>query len=214
MHGADPGTPPSFLHAMVRPLFFAFYACCVIGSHGQATLSTYYVIPPTSGCNGVWAFGPYSSLWATCTGPYAWLFDPFSCVDYPGGVPTNLNVVNDTIVMDLCSLPCEFLFYADTGLCAQLICGTVPLGQAEADPGGAVILHGDLLSSADPVLSVSLQALEPAPMMLLDAGGRVCVRRTVAPGESRIPLGPIAPGPYLVIFQGDGNWIVHRLLVQ
>ncbi|MBK7085109.1 MAG: hypothetical protein IPH53_10755 [Flavobacteriales bacterium] len=35
--------------------------------------------------------------------------DPY--VDHMGG---------DTIIMDLCSQPCDFLFYADTGLC--LVC--------------------------------------------------------------------------------------------
>ena len=37
----------------------------------QTTLTTYYVVPPTNGCDGVWAFGPYSSLWNSCSEPHA-----------------------------------------------------------------------------------------------------------------------------------------------
>ncbi len=34
-------------------------------------LTTYYVIQPTLGCNGMWAFGPASEMWG-CAPPYTY----------------------------------------------------------------------------------------------------------------------------------------------
>ena len=65
-----------------------------VSTPAQTTLNTYYVVPPTNGCDGVWAFGPYSALWSACSGPYTWTFDPVDCVDgSQWGQPLALNVV-------------------------------------------------------------------------------------------------------------------------
>ena len=64
------------------------------------TLNTFYMIPPTSGCNGVWALD-VSPIQGPC-GPIAsYLMDP--CHDV-----LNATFSGDTLFLPLCSLPCNF----------------------------------------------------------------------------------------------------------
>jgi hypothetical protein len=78
-------------------------------TYAQITSSgnTYYVIAPTSGCNGVWA-----------------IHDSLGCIQYAWDPCFQMNHRNgDTLFLDLCSLPCNF--YANTGsgdACAIAFC--------------------------------------------------------------------------------------------
>jgi hypothetical protein len=77
------------------------------GIMAQVPLTTYWLQPPLNGCDGQWAFGPVSALLDSC-GNGSWIFDPFGCVNFPFGIPPFPNVNGDTIVVELCSLPCSF----------------------------------------------------------------------------------------------------------
>lgn len=65
--------------------------------------NTYYLIPPTSGCNGIWAV-QYTT---NCIGSNS-IISPFGCA--------TINHFNgDTLFFDLCSIPCEYLVVNDSG---------------------------------------------------------------------------------------------------
>ena len=73
--------------------------------HAQIGYSpnTYYLIPPTSGCNGIWAVQYPPSCIATIS-----IISPFGCA--------SINHLNgDTLFFDLCSIPCEYLVVNDSG---------------------------------------------------------------------------------------------------
>ena len=66
--------------------------------------NTYYLIPPTSGCNGIWAVQYPPNCIATNS-----IISPFGCA--------TINHFNgDTLFFDLCSIPCEFLVINDSGI--------------------------------------------------------------------------------------------------
>ncbi|HKR03154.1 MAG TPA: T9SS type A sorting domain-containing protein [Bacteroidia bacterium] len=66
--------------------------------------NTYYLIPPTSGCNGIWAVQYPPNCIATTS-----IINPFGCA--------TINHFNgDTLFFDLCSIPCEFLVVNDSGI--------------------------------------------------------------------------------------------------
>lgn len=81
----------------------------------QTTINTWYVIPPTSGCNGVWAVD--ASQFGSCgTGPFQYSMNPMGCVNMTP------NVVADTVYWQLCAFPCDLTIVDMTGnVC---ICGT------------------------------------------------------------------------------------------
>lgn len=74
-----------------------------ISLYGQYYYSpnTYYVTPPTSGCNGVWAVDGSVLSSGTCSPPYTYTISPAGCAnyDYNNG---------DTLFFDLCSFPCSY----------------------------------------------------------------------------------------------------------
>ena len=182
----------------------------------QTTLTTYYVIPPSNGCDGIWAFGPYSSLWNSCSGPYMWLFDPVGCVDSGLGQPVPLNVVGDTVIMDLCSQPCDFLFYADTGLCAVCICGPlIPTKVAGTVVEGSFSIAPNPVPSSAPVLVLNTVNTGTHYVQMLDLSGRSLLVRTVNGGRSELDLSGIPPGGYLLLIRdGAGHLSTQRFQVE
>lgn len=178
----------------------------------QTTLTTYYVVPPTNGCDGLWAFGPYSTLWNSCTGPYTYLFDPISCVDgSQGGLPIPLNVVGDTIIMDLCSQPCDFLFYGDTGLCVVCICGPlIPTTVVDADPGSDLSIGPNPVPASSPMLQLHTTWTGPLFLQVLDLAGRSLLQATVQGGRSEVDLSGIPVGSYLLLAQHENGLLMTQ----
>ena len=83
------------------------------------TATTFYVIPPTAGCNGIWAID--ASAW-----PCGTLGCAYSA-GYPMGCLTTIfpacdSIVADTLYLKLCSLPCNIVASCSSGL--AVICGT------------------------------------------------------------------------------------------
>ena len=77
------------------------------------TANTYYVIIPTSGCNGVWAFN--APISTNCNPPYLIEMTPFGCATYN-------HITVDTLFYDLCSIPCNYyLISSQADTCA--VCG-------------------------------------------------------------------------------------------
>jgi hypothetical protein len=76
--------------------------------------NTYYVIPPTSGCDGVWAIEDPS---LSCYGPFVYWYDPNTCWTFSHND-------GDTLFLNLCSLPCNFaaagLDSSQTGSCINV----------------------------------------------------------------------------------------------
>jgi hypothetical protein len=112
-----------------------------IGTAAQTPLTTYYVIPPTGGCNGLWAFGSWSGMFDGCTGPYMYAFDPFSCVDMSWGYPP-FQYSGDTVFAQLCSLPCDFyIISADSNVACVWCQATPSLGAIEQAERGVRPCH-------------------------------------------------------------------------
>ena len=198
--------------------FLAALVCLYACAHGsaQTTLTTYYVIPPTNGCDGIWAFGPYSTMWADRgSAPYQWLFNPASCVD-PQGFNVPLNVVNDTILMALCSQPCDFELYSvDIGLCNTLICGIGPTGVVEMAPEASVIIGPNPVPSSAPVLVLTSGFNGPQRAQVLDLSGRSVLMRTLNGGRNELDLHGIPTGGYLLLLQDNaGHLSTQRFQIE
>lgn len=96
----------------------------VLRLSAQTTITTWYVIPPTSGCNGVWAVDA-SQFGGSCgTGPFQYTMNPMGCVQMTP------NIVADTLYWALCAFPCDLTIVDMTGnVC---ICGTGTVTDAPA----------------------------------------------------------------------------------
>jgi hypothetical protein len=189
---------------------------CALSASAQTSLTTYYVVPPTNGCNGSWAFGPYSTMWADCgSAPYQWLFDPVSCVD-PQGVNVPLNVVNDTIVMPLCSLPCDFQLYsADSGLCMTLICSIGPTGVNAPSANTGFVIAPDPVPHSAPLVTLGTADHGPLYVQVFDLAGREQLRTTLPDGSAALDLHTLYTGDYLLVVRDQrGQLTTQRFLIR
>lgn len=100
---------------MKRKLLFTFLTALLlcVGIQAQTTITTYYVIPPTSGCNGVWAVS--NSMSSACGGG-SYTMSPWGCFQF-----TN-NVSGDTAFWALCYFPCDVTMVTLNSVVC--ICGT------------------------------------------------------------------------------------------
>jgi hypothetical protein len=199
---------------------FTLLLTCLLASlcsSAQGPLTTYYIVPPTSGCNGVWAFGPYSTMWATCgSAPYQWLFNPSSCVG-PQGLNVPLTVVNDTIMMDLCGQPCSFELYSvDIGLCLVELCDLPadPTNIQRSTQHGPTFAPNPVPRSA-PFLRLDPPAAGTMRYSLFDMAGRNLRDESLPEGASHIDLHGIAPGEYLLLLRDEMDGLIaHRFTVH
>lgn len=85
--------------------------------------NTYFLIPPTSGCNGIWAVEPPAD---TCVAPYMIQMIPQGCLTY------NRSAI-DTIFYNLCSIPCNYsIIGGDAQVCTFCSVGPVVAGINES----------------------------------------------------------------------------------
>ena len=91
-------------------ILFAFITLAIIKGYAQYTFSanTYYLIPPTSGCNGIWAIKD------TLNCP-TFSVSPFDCAQFS-------HINGDTIFLQLCAIPCEFYTSGNGNTCLQAVC--------------------------------------------------------------------------------------------
>jgi hypothetical protein len=95
-------------------LITGFLLSFILTSKAQTNITTWYIIPPTSGCNGVWAIDQTQS---SCGSTY--LFNP----SFPTACGSFLGAVADTMFIQLCSMPCDLTILDSSGVICGF-CGT------------------------------------------------------------------------------------------
>jgi hypothetical protein len=101
----------NLLSAVILLLLF----CAKINA--QTTITTWYVIPPTNGCNGVWAVDASQFGGGCGSGPFTYNMNPMGCVNM-----ANPTIVADTLCWSLCAFPCDLTIIDMQG--NMCICGT------------------------------------------------------------------------------------------
>ena len=86
-------------------------------SYIDQTANTWYVIAPTSGCNGIWAID--ITNWPCGMGCSYAMANPIGCLT--SYFPNCDSIVADTLFLKLCSVPCNLAATCDT---ISEICGT------------------------------------------------------------------------------------------
>src|SRR5436190_358293 len=93
----------------------------------SAQMLTYYVVPPTAGCNGIWAVNWFSLECGSA--PYTYTMEPMGCLQ------VNWTYSGDTAFFPLCTLPCAFyITSADGGTCGGAIDPTTAITESNAAP--------------------------------------------------------------------------------
>ncbi|MCU0434876.1 MAG: T9SS type A sorting domain-containing protein [Bacteroidia bacterium] len=170
-------------------LFLSFLSCSFL--HSQ-TITTYYVIPPTSGCNGVWAI---DAIQLACGQQY--LFTPSGCANFS---PT---VVADTAYFQLCSIPCSLTVIGLNGICG--ICGTpLTTGQHEVPSAVFTTYPNPATAQSGYTIVTSQPAQEVKTEIISLAGQTVATHTQPAPtGKVVLDTSQLATGTYIVRISVD-----------
>lgn len=165
------------------------------------TVNTWYVIPPTSGCNGIWAID--ATAWPCSTSGCIYAFpSPFGCTT---SIPTCDSIVADTLYIPLCSLPCNLVASCSPG--PVVICGTPPPPVTTGINQTAI--NEIRTSFSNKVLSIensnSFDLIE-----LYDISGRKILSRKSSGSKEIVDFNSLSPQIYILILRNKSNEIVYR----
>lgn len=196
----------------------AFVLLALLGSPAtaQLTLTTYYMLPPTSGCNGLWAFGPASAVWqAPCTAPFLYVVEPLGCAE-GAGIGQPFWISGDTVYSNLCSTPCSITIYDASGDCVILCQLPVNTGVTDGMRADTPELRIDPnpLASGTP-LKITTQSDGPVELTLTDALGRVVYQGLITSNTGVISTAQLGAGLHMLRARlKDGHTRTQRLLVE
>lgn len=202
---------------LIHHLGVCILMCGALTTNAQVSLTTYYIVPPTSGCNGLWAYGPASDLFGSgqCTGPYTYNTDPFGCAESSssGSFPP-FWISGDTVYSNLCSLPCTFeLISAESPEPCVYCQVTLFMGTGTIEEHTVPVITSNPINSWDPYLRVELGA-GAHTLHVLDALGRLVLTHSVNGGPVVLDLSGLGAGSYsLRALHEDGSVIQQRFMI-
>lgn len=166
----------------------------------QIQAQTFYTIPPTNGCDGVWAVDG-ASLFSGCGGAMTYATSPDGCAQW-----MNMSFSGDTLLLPLCSLPCDFYVYCDNG--TYVYCQVLP----EVSNGlAATHSSASTMAVSDGLLSITSPVVLTRPLLrVIDAQGRPARQERMPDGDRwTIALAGLPSGEYTVTLD-DTNGRVSR----
>lgn len=175
----------------------------------QTVLTTYYVIPPTSGCNGVWALGPVGSGCFSMGSSYT--FNPGGCAPF-GPYTTS----GDTLLIPLCSVPCS-LVVVNSMSGSYCICD---MSWLDAGSITAPAQQTIFTSWPNPANSNVLHLKSTVPLQtdvtLIDATGRTVLQHHYEKlGDlETLDISCIPAGVYFLKFETPGGKPVYQRIIR
>ena len=180
--------------------------------------NTYYVIPPTNGCDGLGAFGPASALYPVgCSAPYLYDVIPSGCAVSPWGWPP-FWVSNDTVYTNLCSTPCSITMWDSNGVPCVILCqlpGGLGLPMDPAGQEDGLHVTTNPVSTEGGPVELKLRGSGPVDVSVTDGLGRVLYATRAPSGTALLPTAGMRPGLHLVQARWpDGQSATLRLVLQ
>jgi hypothetical protein len=157
---------------------------------GLSAQFTYYAVPPTDGCNGVWAVN--APAFYCGSAPYTYLTEPVGCISFSGWSNDQ-----DTLFLPLCSYPCSLLIISSDGSECGGFTGATSIASTAAEP-----LR--IRTTAEGIEVLNWSDLPAGTLSVLDMSGHVVSEVRLVPGQRPYLSAPAMAGAYVVNFQGGG----------
>lgn len=192
---------------MKKALLFFSAWLCFTAAFAQNTVSTYYVTPPTSGCNGVWAVS--ASQFQACQA-MTYNMSPPGCVQFSPG-----NVVGDTLYWSLCSVPCSLtVVNSNGGMC---VCGTGTI--TSSDESAAVTPFSISPNPVTAGTDIAIRAdhkLNDVSITVFNSLGQMLYSQFVPDMTNSVSLttGGFTPGLYIVVLQSGSELLRQKLVIS
>lgn len=164
------------------------------------TVTTWYVIPPTSGCNGIWAVD--ATAWPCFTGGCTYMFpSPFGCTP---SIPTCDSIVADTLYIPLCSLPCNLAASCSPG--PVVICGTPPPVTTAINQ-----VYQQEIKTFFSDNTLNIENLNPNDIIeVYDISGRLIFGKKISETKEEVDFKSYSKQVYILLVKNNTNETVYR----
>lgn len=172
----------------------------------QTTIPTWYIIPPTSGCNGVWAVD--ASVYGSCGAVTSYIMNPMGCVQI-----TN-NTVADTTYWVLCSFPCNLTMMGPSGIAC--ICGTGTVTDVEQNSAEHIVTAYPNPSTTETGWNILLDAPGSSVVVnIYNAFGQLVTTQSSGCSEQifHVTTNTLVPGTYFTETRVNGAALYRQKLV-
>ncbi len=195
---------------MKRSLLTIVLSICLLGNTYSQIITwvdqssnTFYVIPPTSGCNGLWAIN--STLWPGGTGC---TYTLMSCYDN-----TSWYWVGDTLFVSLCSVPCEIGATCSGGGFTMVKTGTPLYTSVDENKEGNnfMLLTGTIYGNGNKLIELDVAKL--SEILFINAQGKI-VRSRKGSGKIALPTEGLPAGLYFISINTDGKKQVEKITIE
>lgn len=188
---------------MKRFTISCFFIGLLSASFSQTNINTWYVIPPTSGCNGVWAID--YTQWVLCQGggPAQYSAAPLGCIPYTGWT-----YAGDTTFIPLCSLPCNLTIIDGDGNVCGCGAGTFGIKEDSSSTIPDINIFPNPVSAKN-YLTIDLNSkLQDVSFEIYNQEGKNVFEQTFQnPAEEiKIDVSEFAAGNYAIVVSNCKNW--------
>jgi hypothetical protein len=171
----------------------------------QINWPTYYINPPSSGCDGLWAVNASQTGGVCGQAPYTYSLTPSSC-----GSVSGISYSGDTMFIPLCSLPCDFMITNFNG--QECVGSTGTTAQKEISKEPAKIFP----STIKPGEIVTLEfgdANAERTIQLFDNNGK-CIQQSVTKNKTmNLAIPDAASGMYFISVSGPAGIQLLKVLI-
>ncbi|MFN8712490.1 MAG: T9SS type A sorting domain-containing protein [Bacteroidota bacterium] len=169
--------------------------------NAQTVLTTYYIIPPVNGCDGVWAIQPASAS--------TYIFTPSGCGQFLG-----FSANNDTQYIQLCSIPCTVTMTDPSGNIA--ICSTGTVTDVISEQPGVFTTYPNPVKATEVWTVVLNEPIAEVQTEIISLTGQRVFSDTqqTLNGKVEIDTSQLSAGTYITsITVNGGTPVVQKLVV-
>ena len=183
-----------------------FLVSIMTASNAQITWPTYFVNPPSSGCDGLWAINTSATFGACGSTPYTYNFTPIGCNSTP------VVFSGDTLFVPLCAVPCNMVLTNSSGQTCSSSTGPAT-GISEASGSMTNVYPSQLKKGSELTLEFPRTGAQQK-IQVFDASGRSVENLVTSETIFRYQV-PDAAGIYIIaISSGDGWTELHKIVVE
>lgn len=189
-------------------LIFILALAAFLKTNAQVTWPTYYVTPPTTGCDGEWAINTSSTFGSCGTTPYTYSFTPFGCANSGG-----LVFSGDTLFVPLCSVPCNMVLSNSSGQTCSSSTGTAT-GIMEAGISKSRVYPTQIKKGSD--LNIEFpESVSGKTIQIFDNTGRSVENLQVKDAILKHSLSEYSIGIYYISISSTDGWTeLHKIVLE
>ncbi len=175
--------------------------------NAQVTWPTYYVIPPSTGCDGTWAINTSSTLGSCGMTPYTYIYSPSGCGT------SGASFSGDTLFIPLCAVPCNLTIVNASGQTCSCSTGSAT-GINESEIFKAK-LYPTILKRAENITIEFSESTSTKAIQIFDNIGRSVENISTKERVLKHSFASYRAGIYYLSITSSNGWTeLHKISIE